>query len=125
MPFLLDMSSRAIAPTIQLHGDINEWVIAEFHIKKLLNDQNPHELDWEDVTIRGLLNVKDDTLILQDRGAAFDIEYWTRGGGILDWSLVKQLGRQPVDYSDIDFPAITDKMYAANILHDLELASRN
>ena len=119
MPFLLDMSSREIECTMQVPGDINDWVVAKFHIKRLLNDQHPHALDWEDVTIGGLMNVRDDILILQDRGSAFDIEYWTRGGGNLDWSLVKQLGkhREVVDYSDLDLPDITDEMYAANLLH--------
>lgn len=118
MPFLLDMSSHEIEFTMQVPGDINDWVIAEFHIKRLLNDQHPHALDWEDVAIRGLLNDRDSILILQDRGSAFDIEYWSRGG-ILDWSLVKQLGkhREVVDYSDLDLPDITDEMYAANLLH--------
>jgi hypothetical protein len=95
MPFLLDMSSRVIESTMQVPGDIEDWVVANFRIKRLLNDQHPHALDWEDAIIQGLFNVKDSLLILQERGSAFDIEYWTRGGGTLDWEFFKHVSNVP------------------------------
>ena len=123
MPFLFDVNSREIVFVDQVPGDIKDWIVAKFRVKRLVNDQHPHELDWEDVTIQGLLNVSDELLILQDRESAFDIEYWTRGGGCLDWEVVRTFGdlgareaREPVDYSDLDAPAITDKMYVSNLI---------
>jgi hypothetical protein len=111
MPYLLDISSRVIESVDQVPGDIEDWTVSKFHIKRLLNDQHPHELDWEDVTIGGLLNEKDKLLILQDRDSAFDIEYWTRCS---DW--LGQQRRELVDYSDLDAPEITDDMYVSNLV---------
>lgn len=83
------MNSREMKPIDQVPGDINDWIIARFHIMRLLNDQHPHALDWEEVTIQGLLNFGENLAIIQDRGSAFDLEYWTRGGGHLEWEVVR------------------------------------
>jgi hypothetical protein len=109
MPFLLDMSSRVIEFVDRIPDD---WLSVKIRIKRLLNDQNPHAIDWEDATIAG--KAKGNLIILSDRLDAFDIEYWTRGGGTLNFEEGHQ--RVPVDYSDLDFPDISDDMYRANLL---------
>ncbi len=70
------MSTREISSVESVPRD---WVPATFHIKRLVNDQHPHALDWEDVTVRGHTSATCGCVIFNDRDAAFDLEYWTRG----------------------------------------------
>jgi len=84
------------------------WEIVDFKIMRLMNDQHPHSIDWEDVTVIGLMNFKENLMIVQNFGDAFDMEYWTRG---CEFTRKREI----VDYSDLDLPDITDEMYAANL----------
>jgi hypothetical protein len=79
--YLLDMCTREIS--FVEHTPSGEWIQAKFYIMRL--DNVHHDIEWNDVTIRGLLNLEENCIILQDRGSAFDIEYYTRGDGILKW----------------------------------------
>jgi hypothetical protein len=111
MPFLLDMTSRVITQIDKLPGSVSDWKRALLTIKRLVNDQNPHDIEWEPITIRCLLNSSND-MIFQDREEAFDVEYWYRGTEP-DWASA----RQSVDYSDLDFPEISDEQYRRNLAH--------
>ncbi len=75
------MSTREIVHVD--HVPSGEWIQATFRVKRLINDH--HDIEWEDVTIQGMINIEDECLVLQDRDSAFDIEYYTRGGGVLQW----------------------------------------
>ncbi len=79
--FLLNMSTREIVNID--HVPSGEWVRAKFHVKRLINDH--HDIEWEDVTIQGMISIEDGCLLLQDRDSAFDIEYYTRGDSVLQW----------------------------------------
>jgi hypothetical protein len=54
------------------------WTDAVFHVKRLVNCH--HDIEWEDVTVHGLVN--NNMIMVQDRGSAYDIEYYTRGGNL-------------------------------------------
>jgi hypothetical protein len=60
-----------------------KWVNAKFSVKRLLNDH--HDIEWGNVTTVGKLNVKEGLVLVDSRDDAFDIEYYTRGGGLLQW----------------------------------------
>lgn len=79
MPYLLNMSSRETVFVKEAPGDTKDWVKTKFDVKRLLNDQHPHALDWEYVTIQGFVHTKFNCIIFPDRGSAFDVEYYTRG----------------------------------------------
>ena len=108
MPYLINLASRTIKSVETVPDD---WTKAVFHVRRL--NSCHYELEWEDVTIHGVLNQLDGTIIVDDYFDAFDIEYYTRGGG----SLRCKAERALVDYSDLDAPDITDEMYAANLAH--------
>jgi len=75
MPYILDMFSREIMHVDQIMG---HWTDAVFHVKRLVNCH--HDIEWEDVTVLGLVN--NNMIMVQDRGSAYDIEYYTRGGNL-------------------------------------------
>jgi len=85
MPSILDLESREISHVIQLPGNMIDWVRAKFEIQVLVNDQNPHYIEWEASYPCGMINIVDGLVLVQDRGIAFDIEYYTRSGGTLCW----------------------------------------
>jgi hypothetical protein len=74
----------------QLPGDVTNWVIAKFQVKRLVSEHFHGTGEWEDVTLQGLLNCEDNLVLFLDRGNAFDVEYYTRGG-TLQWELVRPL----------------------------------
>ena len=117
MPFLLDMSSRAITYTHVLPGDKSSWKRVFLDIMRLVNDQNPHFIEWEPVRVKCLVDFSTDNMIFEDRGTAFDVEYWFRGT-VPEWNVTH---RETVDYSDLDMPGISDEQYARNLLHQYRI----
>lgn len=75
MPYVLDMCSREIKHVDQTMGP---WTDAVFHVKRLINYH--HDIEWEDVTVHGFVN--NNMIMVQDFDAAYDIEYYTRGGNL-------------------------------------------
>lgn len=112
MPFLLTMSSREITHIDKLPSANSDWKRALLSIKRLVSDQNPHDIEWEPITVKCLLNFSNKNMVFQDRETAFDVEYWYRGTEP-DWSGARQL----VDYSDLDLPEISNKQYNRNLAH--------
>jgi len=90
MPSILNLTTREIYNVTQVPGNMIDWVFAKFNIQRLVNDQHPHDIEWEDSTPRGMFNIEDNLVLVQDQGVAFDIEYYTRGGGILNWTMIKR-----------------------------------
>jgi len=80
MPSILNLTTREISHVIQLPGNIRNWVRAKFEIQVLFNDQ------WKASYPRGMINIVDNLVLVQDHGIAFDTEYYTRSGGTLCWS---------------------------------------
>lgn len=87
MPFILDLETREITQiaVIPRYPDI-WWKSVSFDIKKLVNDQNPHDIEWEYCPSWGIINNLETLVIVQTYDMAYDIEYYTRGGGILKWT---------------------------------------
>ena len=90
MPSILNLTTREIYHVIQVPGNMIDWVFAKFNIQCIVNDQHPHDIEWEDSTPCGMFNAGDNLVLVQDRGVAFDIEYFTRGGGILNWTRIQR-----------------------------------
>jgi len=82
MPFILDLETREIT---QIYTIPRWWKSASFDIKRLVSDQNPHDIEWEYCPSWGIINNLETLVIVQTRDMAYDIEYYTRGGGILKW----------------------------------------
>jgi len=89
MPSILNLETREIYHVIQVPGNMINWVFAKFNIQRLVSDQHPHDIEWEDSTPCGMFNSDDNLVLVQDQGVAFDIEYFTRGG-ILNWTMIKR-----------------------------------
>lgn len=91
MPYILDLDTREITQIASLpRYPEHWWISASFDIERLVNDQHPHDIEWEDSTPCGMFNIEDNLVLVQDQGVAFDIEYFTRGGGILNWTMIQR-----------------------------------
>jgi len=88
MPYILDLETREITKIVSLPKYPEHWWIsASFDIKRLVNDQHSHDIEWEYCPAEGMINNLETLVITQSRETAFDIEYYTRGGGRLKWTV--------------------------------------
>jgi len=85
MPYILDLETREIVslPRYPEHW----WISASFDIKRLVNDQHPHDIEWEYFPAEGMINNLETLVITQSYETAYNIEYYTRGGGHLKWTV--------------------------------------
>ena len=87
MPYILDLDTREITQIMAMpHLTENWWRSASFDIMRLVSDQNRHDIEWEYCPAEGYINNLETLIITQTRGTAFDIEYYTRGGGPPKWT---------------------------------------
>jgi hypothetical protein len=79
MPFELDLETREIYSVDRLPVGTN-WIPVTFKIQRLVNDQHPHDIEWEKFEPIGIYNITRRIVAVNDYETAFDIEYYTRGG---------------------------------------------
>ena len=87
MPYILDLDTREITQIASLpRYPEHWWISASFDIERLVNDQHPHDIEWEYCPAEGMINNLETLVITQSRETAYNIEYYTRGGGHLKWT---------------------------------------
>ena len=117
MPFAVDLCSRNLYEmSFADHGD-DEWTRAKVVFERLVSDQHPHVIEWETCTTIGY--TRGDVIIVHDYDTAFDIEYYTRGGGSLKVEVPVQHHhhRELVYYGDVVTGEISDEQYILNVMH--------
>ena len=87
MPYILDLETREITEIMSMPRYNNSWWnSASFDIKRIVNDQHPHDIEWEYWPADGYINNLETLVIVQTRETAFYMEYYTRGGGPPVWT---------------------------------------
>jgi len=88
MPYILDIETREITEILSLPKfPENWWISASFDIKKLVNDQHPHDIEWEYFPGEGIINNQETLVITQTRETAYNLEYYTRGSDKIKWTV--------------------------------------